>query len=56
MWPQIVLICFFVFSLAITMVKHGEPKGEYSLITFGISAALELLILWAGGFFDVLNK
>jgi len=51
--PQIIMVCLFVFNLAIHMAKHGETKeGEkYNAgITF-LSIMIETGILWWGGFF-----
>lgn len=56
MWPQIAMIVLFVMAITIALVKDGQPRENYSFWTTFISLIIECGILYAGGFFDVLNK
>ena len=51
--PQIIMLCLFVFNLAINMAKHGEVKeGEkYNAGTTFLAIMLDVGLLWWGGFF-----
>ena len=50
-WQQITFIVLWAISGTGTLIKHGEPKGNYSfgawLFAFGVEAA----ILYSAGFF-----
>lgn len=50
--PQITLLVLFALGLGVTTAKHGEPRGKYNIWAFLISAAVELGILFWGGFFS----
>jgi hypothetical protein len=52
-WPQITLFALLMMALGISMKEHGNPKsGAYNAwITF-FAVALELFILYSGGFFS----
>lgn len=54
--PQIVYFILILYSLVFTAYKHGEPKGNYSLIDCIISIILQTLIMFWGGFFNVFFK
>ena len=50
--PQIIMICLFVFNLAINMAKHGEIKEEkYNAGIAFLSIIINTGLLWWGGFF-----
>lgn len=50
--PQIIMICLFVFDLAINMAKHGETKEEkYNAGIAFLSIIINTGLLWWGGFF-----
>lgn len=49
--PQIVFIVLIAISGTITLLSHGKPKGDYNFLTWMIAAAIELGVLYWGGFF-----
>tara|TARA_B100001179_G_C18240680_1_gene253988 strand:- start:179 stop:349 length:171 start_codon:yes stop_codon:yes gene_type:complete len=49
-WPQIVMIALFSASLAIGISKHGESSGKHNAIATFIACAIQVWLLWAGGF------
>ncbi len=53
MWPQITMIVLIAMSLTIALIKDGQPRENYSFWTVLISLAIEVEVLYAGGFFDV---
>ena len=49
---QILMLCIFAMSLGLNLAKHGEPRtGKYSFWVSLISSAIELSVLYFGGFF-----
>jgi len=50
--PQIVLIALYSLSLGISMAQHGKPRENYNAWTSLFAAAIEIGILWWGGFFN----
>lgn len=51
--PQIIIICLLATALGIALAKHGEPKeGYYSFWVQLLSVAIDVGLLWWGGFFD----
>ena len=57
MWPQITIIVLIAVAVTQAMIKHGEPKREnHSFFVTVIGALIEVGVLYAGGFFDVLSK
>lgn len=53
MMPQIILLAFYFISLGTILADHGreETKKRNKWRTI-ISLAIQLLLLWWGGFFD----
>lgn len=52
-WPQIVMMILMGGNIGIALAKNGEPRdGEHSFIVTLIGAAIEAVILWAGGFWS----
>lgn len=52
-WPQIVMMILMGGNIGIALAKDGEPRdGEHSFIVTVIGAAIEAVILWAGGFWS----
>lgn len=51
MFCRIVFTVWLTLSLGISMAKHGEPSGRYNFWTYLISAVLQVLLLWGGGFY-----
>ncbi len=49
--PQIIFIVLVAMSGAITIVKHGKAKGNYSFLGWVFAAVIEIGILKWGGFF-----
>lgn len=57
MIPQLILIFFMMFNIVINTIKHGEDKKqEYNIWTTIIAVIINIIILYCGGFWDVLNK
>lgn len=57
MGAQIIYLILVGFSLAVSFVKHGEPKkGNYNFWVDLISTLLHAALLSWGGFFDVWMK
>ncbi|WP_161627586.1 hypothetical protein [Metaclostridioides mangenotii] len=51
--PQIILIAIYMLSLGISMARHGEEKkGKESFFTSTIAAAIQIGLLYWGGFFS----
>jgi hypothetical protein len=50
-WPQIAVIALTSAGLAISLAKHGEDRGRFSFPVALLSAAIEIGLLYAGGFF-----
>lgn len=49
---RIVFVAWLFLALGISMAEHGKPRTGYtSFWTALISSALQLLLLWGGGFF-----
>lgn len=51
-WPQGIYLALTAVGLGVTIAKHGEPKGNYSVGTALVSLAITLPLLWWGGFFS----
>lgn len=50
--PQIIYLVLIFVSLINESVRHGEPKDyEYNIFTALFAAALDIGLLWWGGFF-----
>lgn len=49
----IVYLCLVAMSFGVVAVKHGQPKGPYSLWGWFISVSITIPILYMGGFFKV---
>ena len=56
MWPQIAIIVLMSVGLTIALIKDGEPRSNHSFWGAVIGVSINLCILYAGGFFDVLTK
>ncbi len=50
-WPQVTWIVLATFGVAVSSVKHGQPKGNWNFWDSIISAGLYSGLLYAGGFF-----
>ena len=50
--PQIAILGMFFMDFAIYMVKHGEERPNYSIVSGSISLAITMALLYGGGFFD----
>lgn len=49
---QIALTALYIFSMGVHMAKHGEPRtGKYSFWAALIAAAIEIALLYFGGFY-----
>lgn len=49
--PEYVWIFLAGGSLFISLVKNGEPKGNYNFFAALIALGIEFWIVWSGGFF-----
>lgn len=50
--PQILMIILFSMSIGMSAVEHGKPKtGNNSVWSSVIGVAIEVALLWWGGFF-----
>jgi len=52
MWPQLTLLALIVMALTINLIKHGGTK-KYNFWGALVGVAIQLFLLWAGGFFEV---
>lgn len=51
--PQIILIILYTFSLAVTLMLHGQYKtGKHNFWISSADACIMLFLLWWGGFFS----
>ncbi len=50
--PQVIFLCLCAMSVGISMAKHGERRENYNAWTSLFAAAIEIGILWWGGFFN----
>lgn len=49
---QIALTALYLLSLGMHLAKHGEPKtGKYSFWMALVASAIELTLLYFGGFY-----
>lgn len=50
---QITMMCLLALSVGIHVAKHGEPRRDkYSVWTGLLAAAINIAILWWGGFWS----
>ena len=50
--PQIIVIIIYAMAIGIEATRHGQPKeGNHNVLTTLISVAINVAILWWGGFF-----
>lgn len=49
--PQIIFIVLIALSAGIIMTKHGQARDNYHFGKWIIAAAIELGLLYWGGFF-----
>lgn len=51
--PAIIMIVLFALSLGSNLVMHGKPKeGNYNFGIALVSCAIQVGLLWWGGFFN----
>ena len=50
-WARIVLLCLLVAGWMVNLVKNGEERPPYSAGSATVALAIEIGLLWAGGFF-----
>lgn len=51
-WPQITFLVLIAMSFGLTIAQLGKPRPPYSFWGFTIPAAIELWLLYMGGFFS----
>jgi hypothetical protein len=57
MLPQLIVIALMLFSLGISAQRSGTPKtGDNNFWVDVTSTIITLVLLWWGGYFDVLIK
>lgn len=49
--PQIIFIVLTAMSAGIVMTKHGKPRDDYHFGHWIFAAAIQLGLLYWGGFF-----
>lgn len=49
--PQIIWIILTAMDFAIVLVKNGTPKGDYDVGIYIVALAVNIGLLWWGGFF-----
>jgi len=55
MIPQLIYLAIVCVSIGISLEDHGKPKeGEHNAWYGFVAITIHLLILYAGGFFDVM--
>ena len=55
MLPQLIYLLIIVVGFTINCMKHGKPQtGNYNGWLSFLASIITLLILWWGGFFDVM--
>jgi len=47
---QVTLLIIWALGFGLTVAKHGQPKGNYSVWESMIAIAISSAILWWGGF------
>lgn len=47
---QIIMIVLFAIGLGVAIAKQGQPKGNYSIGENIIGIAINVALLWWGGF------
>ena len=47
---QIIMIVLFALGLGVTIAKHGQPKGNYSIVEYVVDLSIYVALLWWGGF------
>lgn len=50
-WPQITVLVLLAMGVGASLVKHGEPKGNWSVWGSLFAAGVDVWLLHAGGFF-----
>jgi hypothetical protein len=51
MWPQWTLLTMYVLNVGFILAKDGQPREPYSFWWYVIGAALDIWLLYMGGFF-----
>ena len=49
--PQVITICLLAIGLVYTLIKDGEPRGNYSFSEALFSTLINVALLYWGGFF-----
>jgi len=49
--PQIILLLLAACGVGIVLAKNGEPRPNYSFFSYSLAIAVELGLLYWGGFF-----
>lgn len=48
----IIMLVLTAMSAGIVMVKHGQPRENYNFWMWLFSAAIQIGLMYAGGFFN----
>ena len=49
--PQIIIIALLAMGLGASIVKNGEPRGNYSAGYTFVMTSIWAFVLWWGGFY-----
>lgn len=55
-WPQLILLSLTLIGIGVAIAKHKEPREPYNAWTIMAATAVQLWLLYMGGFFDCLLK
>lgn len=51
--PQLIFLGWVILALGIVLAKNGQPRNDkYSFVASFISAAIQIGLLYWGGFFN----
>jgi len=57
MTPQYIYIALLIITLIVNAVNHGKPKKDYNINTALVAMALNIWLMYEGGFLDpLINK
>lgn len=57
MIPQYIYIALLILTLVVNAIEHGKPKRDYNINTALGAMALNIWLMYEGGFLDpLINK
>lgn len=54
-WPQLIFLGLLALTFAVHCAHAGEPRSAYNPVGVLIGAAIEVFVLYQGGFFAPLG-